>query len=239
MELIVNKTHSLISHAIFTSVLLSFLSDFRCIVRYPACYGRQFMKSCITHGYLQVRCDDQKSSSSLTFLQNTDVTRRAEHNSWPQQRASAKTLAFPSWETCTSPQVIQQIHRLLPEEIKFLNKQRVMHFGHVWKEIQWVRIIQCHHELALKRHKTVYSEWNSIICKHSSFFFPEGGGRIDNFLRIIKERLKNMKRRSRPGFFCRRVFFSLLLKDKKLKQMQFFFSLRLLFTSFWGWENER
>lgn len=115
----------------------------------------------------------QKSSPSLTFLQNTGITRGAECNSWPEQRASAKAPAFPSWENSISPQVVQQTHRLLPEEIKYLNKRRVMHFSHAWRETQRIRIIQCHQQLALKRHKPVYSEWNRV-SKHRSiiyFFF--------------------------------------------------------------------
>lgn len=48
-----------------------------------------------------------------------------------------------------------------------------------------------------------------------TIFLPGGGGSIGNFPRIIKKRFKNTKRKSRPGFFCRRILFSSLLKNKK------------------------
>lgn len=65
----------------------------------------------------------QKPSPSFMVLQNPGITRRTEHNSCPEQRASAKAPPFPSWENSISPQVVQQAHRLLPEEIKYSNKQ--------------------------------------------------------------------------------------------------------------------
>ena len=182
----------------------------------------------------------QKSSPSLTFLQNTGVTRRAEHNSWPEQRASAKAPAFPSWKNqhftagCTAnTQATTRGNQIFEETASNAFQSRV-------KGNQWIRIVQYHHEPVLKRHKTVYSEWNRV-SKHRSgfFFFCKGGGSIVNFPRIIKERLKNTRRRSRPGFFCERILFSLLLKDKKLKQRHFVFGHRLIFQSFRGWKNER
>lgn len=111
----------------------------------------------------------QKSSPSLVFLQSTGTTGRTQHNSCPEQRASAKAPAFPSWENSISPQVAQQTHRLLPEEIKYLNKKKVVHFSHVWRETQWIKIIQCHHELALKKHR-VYSEWIEYQTQQQTFF---------------------------------------------------------------------
>lgn len=152
----------------------------------------------------------QKSSLSLMFLQNTGATRRAEHNSWPEQRASAKAPAFPSWQNSISPQVVQQTHRLLPEEIKYLNKHRVVCFSHARRKTQWIRIIQCHHELALKRQKSVYSEWNRVN-KHRSllfffFFLTVAEGSTDNFPRVIKERLKTLRKQIRLGYCVENSF---------------------------------
>lgn len=148
---------------ILLSFFFFFLSEFKCI-RYKICINKSTMEASLgkVHAlWLSTVMKTQKSSPSLVFLQNT-FTRRAEHNSCPEQRASAKAPTFPSWENTISPQVAQQTHRVpLPEKIKCLNK-KVMHFSHVWREIQWIKIIQCHHEPALKKHMTIYSEWNGV-----------------------------------------------------------------------------
>lgn len=149
-----------------------------CIIRYKICINQSATDTVyerpsppwLSTGYMSW---PRSPPSALCSCRTTRraATRRAEHNSWPEQRAPAKAPAFPSWQNSISPQVVQQTHRLLPEEIKYLNKQRVVCFSHARRKTQWIRIIQCHDELTLKRQKSVYSEWNRVNKHRSLLFF--------------------------------------------------------------------